>query len=349
MISTNSLSGGLPFDIDVYTKTSVQDTLVSCGLDCKVIDYHTTLTCTIYDVILDNIKDILKLEKVKKVLAFLINKPFTLEAKNGIVEFSVMHKCIIDLKNTLQDSLDFSVSGKQTACIGIDLSGKQVLLDFKNLSHVLVAGTTGSGKSVLLNSLIASLHFTTSPDDMMLFLVDCKQVEMSAFKRYKTVAQVINDVDTTKDLLSTMCDVMDSRYRTMETTGLKRWNGTEYYIVIDELADLMLTSGYEIEQYLIRLAQKSRAAGIHLILATQRPTVNVITGLIKANIPTRIALKVASVRDSMVIIDHKGAEKLTGNGDGLIKLPDKVDEIRFQTCLTSALNIKEIEVMLRYA
>ena len=346
MIITSKLSGGDRFKVDIYTKESIIEVLSSCGLDCEIISVNTTLTSTLYTIVLSDIKDVLKLDKLKKMLAFIMNRPFTLDATSGYVYLSIRHQVVLDLKNTLQASLDFKISGKQTACIGIDSTGKQVLLDFKEISHVLIAGTTGSGKSVLLNSLIASMQFNSAWNDMQLFLIDCKKVELSHFKNYKTVNNVIEDVEQATDLLAIMCDIMDNRYSIMESKNIKRWDGLEFYIVIDELADLMLTSDYKIEQYLVRLAQKSRAAGIHLIVATQRPTVNVITGLIKANIPCRIALKVASVKDSMVILDHKGAESLCGKGDGLIKYPDKVQEIRFQTCLTSDENIKEIEVMM---
>ena len=158
--------------------------------------------------------------------------------------------------------------------------------------------------------------------------------------------QPIDNVQDATLLLKTMCDVMENRYSKMQKDNIKTYQGTQLYIVVDELADLMLSSNYDVEPYLVKLAQKSRAAGIHLILATQRPTVNVVTGLIKANISCRIALKVASVRDSMTILDHKGAESLYGNGDGLIKLPYDVNEVRFQTCMTTSDNINEVREML---
>ena len=148
-----------------------------------------------------------------------------------------------------------------------------------------------------------------------------------------------------------VCAEMDSRYNRMAAQGFKKASEMglpSLVVVIDELADLMLTSKYECEQSIIRIAQLGRAAGIHLIIATQRPTVNVITGLIKSNIPCKIALQTSSIRDSITILDHKGAESLTGKGDALLKLPDRVEEIRFQSAYINDADIEKVVHYWRY-
>ena len=184
---------------------------------------------------------------------------------------------------------------------------------------------------------------------MQLVMIDPKKVELSVYDGLPHLAvPVIKDFAGAVRHLQGLCNFMDRRYELMAQRHAR--NAAEcgfpsIVVVIDELADLMLTSRYEVEDSVIRLAQLGRAAGIHLVIATQRPTVNVITGLIKSNIPCRIALQTASMRDSMNILDHKGAEQLTGKGDALLKLPDRVEEIRFQSAYTST---EDIERIVRY-
>ena len=211
----------------------------------------------------------------------------------------------------------------------MDVSGNPLIADIGKMPHVLIAGTTGSGKSVLINSFIASLLFRATPDELKLILVDPKRVELTGYNGIPhLMTPVIVEVDQILASLKWAMGEMDRRYKTFAENGVRNIDGynelagfqTLPYIVIfiDELADLMAYAPVEVEDAIARLAQMARATGIHLVVSTQRPSVDVITGLIKANIPCRIAFNVSSMIDSRVIIDMPGAEKLLGRGDMLV-------------------------------
>ena len=212
--------------------------------------------------------------------------------------------------------------------IGQDTGGAPVAMDLTSLPHMLIAGATGSGKSVCIHSIIATLLLTQPPDQLRFLMVDPKRVELTPYNGIPhLMTPVIVDVDEVNAALRSLMREMLRRYKRMEDMGVR--NITSYnnkaperwpylVLVVDELADLMIAGGFEVEQNLVRLAQLGRATGIHLVLATQRPSVNVVTGLLKANIPARIALAVASQVDSRVILDTIGAEKLLGKGDMLL-------------------------------
>lgn len=343
-ISTNNLVGGEALSLSTFSGCYVENALRSIGISALYCDSITSFSATLYNFKIARARDILKLDKSIKVLSVILHCKVSLDTSNLDYDFSLMifHKSqpILDFKNCLQNSNDFVISGHQVACVGIDIYNEQTLLDFKKISHVLIAGTTGSGKSVMLNSLICSLFYSTPILDMDFYFIDCKKVELNAYSVLPNCKKFITSAEETIDVLESLCNIMDERYTKMERQNIKQYNGKHIYIVIDELADLMLLTKYEIEPYLVRLAQKSRACNMHLILATQRPTVNVITGLIKANIPCRIALKVASVRDSINILDHKGAESLNSNGDAIIKYPYTTTEYRFQGAFCKDIDIQ---------
>jgi len=227
--------------------------------------------------------------------------------------------------------------------IGKDINNKDLVLDFGVIPHILIGGTTGSGKSVLINTIISSLYISTPKSMFELVLIDPKKVELARYQELSNV-KFIDETDEAVYFLSTLCGIMETRYAELERVGKK--NGDNYFkpifVVIDELADLMLTSRYEVEESIVRLSQKARAVGIHLIVATQSPRATIITGLIKANMPCKIGLKMASYRESVIMLDHKGCENLIGFGDALIKLPNKVDETRFQVAYISDERINEI-------
>ena len=221
-----------------------------------------------------------------------------------------------------------AAKGALPIAIGQDTGGTPVAMDLSALPHMLIAGATGSGKSVCINSIIATLLLTKSPDQMRLLMVDPKRVELTPFNGVPhLIKPVIVDIDQVNTALRGLMREMLRRYKRMEEVGAR--NITSYnnragerlpylVLVVDELADLMIAGGFEVEQNLVRLAQLGRATGIHLVLATQRPSVNVVTGLLKANVPVRVAFAVASQVDSRVILDGIGAEKLLGKGDMLL-------------------------------
>lgn len=224
--------------------------------------------------------------------------------------------------------------------LGRDVSGKPWLADVGRMPHMLVAGATGSGKSVCLNTLIVSLLYANGPDDLKLILVDPKRVELQVYNGIPhLVTPVITDVDKTVNALKWALREMDRRFDVLSKFGardIESYNGRTQdklpyvVVVVDELADLMVTAMAEVEGPIVRLAQMSRAVGIHLVLATQRPSVDVLTGLIKANIPARIAFAVASSTDSRTILDQMGAEKLIGRGDMLFQTSDMASPRRIQ-------------------
>ena len=212
--------------------------------------------------------------------------------------------------------------------LGEDAGGAPVVLDLAALPHALIAGATGSGKSVCINSIVASLLFTKPPDQLRMLMVDPKRVELTPFNGIPhLIAPVITEGEEVNPALRGVMREMFRRYKLMEEVGARNIGGYNakgreampfLVVVVDELADLMMVGGFEVEQNLVRLAQLGRATGIHLVLATQRPSVNVVTGLLKANIPARVAFAVASQVDSRVILDGVGAEKLLGKGDMLL-------------------------------
>ena len=243
--------------------------------------------------------------------------------------------------------------------LGKDSSGEALVADLTAMPHLLIAGTTGSGKSVCINSIITSILLTKRPDEVKLILVDPKMVEMAAFNNIPhLMCPIVTETKQAEQILEWATVKMDERYSLLAEAGVKNVAGYNKlsleelverfkpgspeeeakipkklpYIVmiVDELADLMMTSGKEIEAYIVRLAQKSRAIGIHLVLATQRPQATVVTGLIKSNMPCRISFRVAARMDSRIVLDQNGAEALLGQGDMLFLQPGTSELIRAQ-------------------
>ncbi|MCD6528151.1 DNA translocase FtsK, partial [bacterium] len=239
-----------------------------------------------------------------------------------------------------------------TVCLGKDVAGKSWVADLDEAPHLLVAGATGSGKTVCLNSIILSLIYQNSPNDLKFILVDPKRVELVAYDGIPyLLTPVVTSVEKTINALKWAILEMEKRFEKLSQSGkrdIRAYNQNQeekmpyIIIVIDELADLMATAGLEVEACIIRLAQMARAVGIHLVMATQRPSVNIITGLIKANITSRIALSVASSVDSRTILDVAGAEKLLGRGDMLYISAKLSKPKRLQGAYVSDKEIGEI-------
>ncbi|EWG10571.1 DNA translocase FtsK [Cytobacillus firmus] len=254
-------------------------------------------------------------------------------------------------------------SSPLTAVLGLDISGKPIVTDLRKMPHGLIAGATGSGKSVCINTILVSLLYKASPDELKLLLIDPKMVELAPYNRIPhLVSPVITDVKAATAALKWAVEEMERRYELFAHAGVRdinRFNELaeehQQYseklpymvIVIDELADLMMMSPADVEEAICRIAQKARACGMHLIIATQRPSVDVITGLIKANVPTRIAFSVSSQIDSRTIIDISGAEKLLGRGDMLFLENGSSKPVRLQGTFVSDKEIDDVVAHVR--
>ena len=257
----------------------------------------------------------------------------------------------ITIKELLSDSNFTNTSHKIPLCIGKDISGNIEVIDLSKTPHLLVAGTTGSGKSVFINTLLASILYKFSPEEMRLILIDPKMLELSV---YNDIAHLLTPVVTEPKkaiiALKWVCKEMERRYSLMNeenTRSLEGYNQKSIerlpYIVvfIDEMADLMMTAGKEVEHHVQRLAQMARACGIHLVMATQRPSVDIITGSIKANFPSRISFQVASKYDSRTVLGETGAEQLLGNGDMLMS-KNGGNIIRYQSAFISDNEVNKL-------
>lgn len=268
------------------------------------------------------------------------------------VEVPNKAKAIVGLREILEDDAFKNRKNNLFIALGKDVAGTSWLYDLTRMPHLLVAGATNSGKSVCLNAIIVSLLYQNNPDELRFIMVDPKRVELPTYNGIPhLLTPVITEVSKTINSLKWCLNEMDRRYDVLNKSGKKNiqsYNQTASeklpYIVyiIDELADFMMTAGKEMEAAIIRLAQMSRAIGIHLILATQRPSVDVITGLIKANIPTRIAFSVASLVDSKTILDTSGAEKLLGQGDMLFSTAELSKPKRIQGAYLSDNEINDV-------
>lgn len=280
-------------------------------------------------VSLYNPADVNRINRLYRPLALMGFPGVSARIDNGLLWFDLP---ITETRSSPSfDAVNYGALSDGVARFGMDTDGRPVSLCFPKVPHVLIAGETGSGKSVLLHSVIASL-LLSSPG-AVLDIVDTKRVEYLDYNGRARLS--VTASDAVERLHSIAFGEMDYRYRLISAFEARDLSGVpglkRHFIVIDELADLMLVSRYEAEASIVRIAQLGRACGIHLILATQRPTVDVVTGLIKANMPARIALKVASFRDSITILDHKGAEALLGAGDAILKA--NATETRFQSCV----------------
>jgi len=256
------------------------------------------------------------------------------------------------LKQLLTNEIFTSSKSKLTTVMGVDIAGIPVCSNIQTMPHLLIAGATGSGKSVFINTIIASILSKADPDDVRFVMIDPKRIELPMYNSIPhLIHPVIADARKALDVLKEILEWMDTRYREFARAGVRDIEGYNtrsqtkkpyIVIIVDELADLMLTAPREIEETLTRLAQMSRAVGIHLVLATQRPSVDVITGLIKANFPARVAFQVASKTDSRTILDMNGAEKLLGRGDMLFLPPGKGESERLHGAYISTEEAKGI-------
>lgn len=309
-----------------------------------------------------NLNDDLKLSLAAKDIR--IEAPIPGKHTVGI-EIPNLKSRPVRLREIIGDPVFQNSKSPLTVAMGLDISGKPVVTDLQKMPHGLIAGATGSGKSVCINSVLVSLLYKAAPQDLKLLLIDPKMVELAPYNQIPhLVSPVITDVKMATAALKWAVEEMERRYELFAHESVRdihRYNEMAartrrfseklpyIVIVIDELADLMMTSPGDVEDAICRIAQKARACGIHLILATQRPSVDVITGLIKANIPTRIAFSVSSQVDSRTIIDMSGAEKLLGKGDMLFLENGTSKPVRLQGTFVSDREIDDVVSYVREA
>ena len=335
-----------------YNAMRLEDVLSSFGISAKVVNATQGPTVTRYEI------EPAQGVKVSRIVNLTDDIALNLAAQHIRMEAPIPGKSAIGIEvpNTkteavhLRDVLDCSdfkeASGGIPVGLGKDIAGKPVITDLAKMPHLLVAGTTGSGKSVCVNTLISSILFSRKPEEVKLLLIDPKMVELSVYNGIPhLMAPVVTDMKKAAAVLRWAVREMEARYKAFAASGkrdIKSYNEAHpksamplIVLIIDELADLMMTAPDDIEESISRLAQMARAAGIHMVLATQRPSVNVITGSIKANVPSRISFAVGSQIDSRTILDMAGAEKLLGKGDMLFSPIGANKPIRVQGAFIS--------------
>ncbi len=355
----------------------IEDTLGSFGVPVTVVEVNRGPVVTQFGLRPEYITRTVRGEKkrmkvrVSKIQALsndlslaLAAAPIRIEAPvpgRNIVGLEVPNSSVsmVSLRSILESEEFKMLKGPLQICLGQDVSGTPVAASLSRMPHLLIAGATGSGKSVCVNAVICSLLFHYTPDQLRLVMIDPKRVELTGYNGIPhLVSEVVTDIEKVVSVLQWATVEMDRRYKELEKVGarnIESYNAerkatgkrTLPYIVIfiDELADIMMMSPDEVERSLVRIAQMARATGIHLVIATQRPSVNVVTGLIKANFPSRIAFAVTSQIDSRVILDTPGAERLLGQGDMLFMRPDSAKLARLQGAFVSET---EISRLIRY-
>ena len=264
---------------------------------------------------------------------------------------------MVHLRDVLESDEFAESKSKMSVALGKDVAGKVAIADMAKMPHTLIAGSTGSGKSVCINTIITSIIYKAKPSEVKLVMVDPKVVELSVYNGIPhLLIPVVTDPKKAAGALAWAVQEMDNRYNLFAQKGVRDLKGynaliekeegvgklPQILIIIDELADLMMVAAKEVEDSICRLAQKARAAGMHLIIATQRPSVDVITGIIKANIPSRIAFAVSSQVDSRTILDQVGAEKLLGKGDMLYYPTGAAKPTRIQGAFVSDEEVEKI-------
>ena len=339
------------------------ETLTSFGVDATPGDVIHGPSVTRYEFVLDQGVKLSKLTNLADDIALALGatgvRIAPIPDKISVVGIEVPNKHVtpVFIRDVIE-SRDFTEHRSKTAfALGRDIAGRNVIGDIEKLPHVLIAGTTGSGKSVCTNSLIISLLYKSTPDEVRFIMVDPKMVELAPYNGIPhLLIPVVTDPKKAAGALQWAVFEMMKRYKTFSENGVKKLEeynklarateGMEtlpsVVVVIDELADLMLVAAKEVEESICRVAQMGRAAGVHLVIATQRPSADVITGLMKANIPSRIAFAVASSLESRIILDNTGAEKLVGKGDMLYAPLGAGKPTRVQGCFISPEEIEQV-------
>ena len=344
----------------------LEETLASFGVEAKVLQIHRGPSVTRYEL---QPKQGVKVSKIVNLAddialnlaapSIRIEAPIPGKAAVGI-EIANDASEIVYFRDVIDSDRFLAFPSKLAFALGKDITGKPIIADIAKMPHVLIAGATGSGKSVCINTLIASILYKAKPDEVKLIMIDPKVVELSVYNGIPhLLIPVVTDPKKAAGALWWAVNEMSKRYNQFAENNVRDMKGfnekiedksqklPQIVIIIDELADLMMTAAKEVEDAICRLAQMARAAGIHLVIATQRPSVDVITGVIKANIPSRLAFAVSSGTDSRTILDSNGAEKLLGKGDMLFNPIGESKPIRIQGAFVSDKEVESIVKCIR--
>jgi len=378
-------SGGYIESQETYAQQRqavLQQTLENFDVSAEVVGFTTGPVITMFEVSLAPGVKVAKVNTLANDIARALAVPGVrivspLPNRDTIgIEVPNHQKEIVRLRELMDLSPDSDSRMHLPLYLGKDASGGPIVADLAGMPHVLLAGTTGSGKSVCINAIIMSLLMTRTPRQARLILVDPKMVEMAAFENLPhLLCPIVNDMRRAEDILEWAASKMDERYEIFKEAGVRNIAGLNrlsadeiyqrlniqsdeerkavqlpmpyYIVIIDELADLIMTSTKEVEAHIIRLAQKARAVGIHLILATQRPSANVVTGLIKSNMPCRISFRVSSGQESRIVLDQGGADVLLGQGDMLFLQPGTSNLIRAQGTYVDDQEIRNVVGFVR--
>ena len=356
---------------------ALERTLVTFGVDARVTGAHRGPTVTMYEVEVAAGTKVQKVLSLSSDIAYALATPDVriiapIPGKSAIgIEVPNKHRDFVMLGDILRSRAAREATHPLTVALGKDVHGRSQMVNLATMPHVLIAGATGAGKSSLVNSFITSILMRATPDDVRLVLIDPKRVELSHFAEVPhLLTPVIVHPKRATEALEWIVREMELRYETLATVGVRDIDGYEeglrdgtlrlpvghedryehmpyIVVVIDELADLMMVAPRAVEDAICRIAQMARAVGIHLVVATQRPSVDVVTGLIKANIPSRIALMTSSQADSRVVLDQNGAEKLVGHGDMLFAPANASKPARLQGAWVTESEIHDVSGVIR--
>ncbi|MFP4055105.1 MAG: DNA translocase FtsK [Phycisphaerae bacterium] len=360
----------------------LQQTLDNFGVSAEVVGHMTGPVITMFELSLAPGVKVSQINNLANDIARALAVPGVrivspIPGKDTVgVEVPNLEKEIVRIKELMGLAPDSDRKQHLPLYLGKDAGGDPIVLDLSSMPHMLIAGTTGSGKSVCINAIIMSLLMTRRPEEVKFILADPKMVEMAAFENIPhLLCPIVTDMRKAEDILEWATVKMDERYALLREAGVRniagynRLSKKELYerfqpddeeekkkiplqipywvVIIDELADLMMTSSKEVEGYIIRIAQKARAVGIHMVLATQRPSADVVTGLIKSNVPTRASFRVASRQESRIVLDQNGAEVLMGQGDMLVLQPGTASLSRAQGTFVDDREIHKVVKELR--
>ncbi|MDR1269013.1 MAG: DNA translocase FtsK 4TM domain-containing protein [Planctomycetaceae bacterium] len=383
--TTELLTQPEPFDQEEYLETVHQQAamLEKAFADFKtqvqVVDIQTGPVISQFELKLAKGLRLNSIQRLSDDLAIAMKVPSVrivapIPGKNTVgVELPNEHRQTVRIRDVIESCSDAEEKYNIPIYLGKDVSGQPMVIDLTKLPHLLIAGRTGTGKSVCLNSIIVSMLMTRSPEQVRMLMIDPKMVELSPYKTIPhLIHPVVTDMRKAEAILAWAVEKMEERYQLLAAAGVRQiseynklsedelrnrmnmidapeeeWEeipkSMPYLVIVaDEMADLMMMAAKEVETHIIRLAQKSRAVGIHLVLATQKPTVDIVTGLIKSNLPARIAFGVATRTDSLVVLDRIGAERLLGNGDMLFLQPGTSQVLRGQGTFVSDKEIESI-------